>query len=182
LRKKKLQQLKEQQFWSTFFYFNVPKHLTEIPAHIDRVNFRIWDHVEDDHLLLMLSKVKSINMLDLDETDITNEGIKYLTKLEQLKELRLKGIQQIDDDCMEQLNQIKDLELLHLGGTSVTLDGLSKLSDLQKLKVLLLSVPEAEEIKEKMLLLNAMLPHCEFILNYKSYEFDEENNNTQQLQ
>ena len=171
MRKKKLQQLKEQQFWSTFFYLNVPKHLTEIPAHIDRVNFRIWDHVEDDHLLLMLSKVKSINMLDLDETDISIEGIKYLTKLEQLKELRLKGVAAIDNDCMPHLNQLRDLELLHLGGTSVTLNGLTNLINLQKLKVILLSIPPDEVIKEKMYELKTMLPHCEFIINYKSYEF-----------
>ena len=150
--------------------------MDEIPVHIERVNFRIWDHVNDDHLLLMVSKVKSINMLDLDETAITNEGIKHLTRLEQIKELRLKGIAAIDNTCMEYLNKLKDLELLHLGGTAVTLDGLMKLSSLQKLKVMLLSIPMDEEIKEKMLQLKALLPHCEFILNYKSYEFEAEKN------
>ncbi len=146
----------------------------EVPVHIDRVNFRIWDHVEDDYLLMMLSKVKSINMLDLDEAGITIEGIKHLTKLEQLKELRLKGIAAIDDNCMQYLNQLTDLELLHLGGTSVTLHGLTKLSALQKLKVILLSIPPDGVIKEKMQELKTILPHCEFILNYQSYEFNKE--------
>jgi hypothetical protein len=172
LRKQKEEKLKEEKFWSTFFYFNVPKNKTELPAHLQRVNFRLWNHVCDMDLLRMVSRVKSINMLDLDETDITNKGIQHLTQLHQLKELRLKGIKAIDDDCLQYLNTFSELELLHLGGTSVTLDGIKKLSSLKKLKVLLLPFSYGPEIKEKMFQLKTILPTCEFILNYKPYEFD----------
>jgi hypothetical protein len=171
LRKQKEEKLKEENFWSAFFYFNVPKNKIELPAHLHRVNFKLWDHVCDMDLLRIVSKVKSINMLDLDNTDITNRGIQHLTQLHQLKELRLKGIKAIDDDCLQYLNTFSELELLHLEGTSVTLDGMTKLSSLKKLKVLLLSFTANPEIKEKMIQLHTLLPSCEFILNYKPYEF-----------
>jgi len=171
LRKQKEEQLKEEKFWSAFFYFNVPKNKIEIPEHLHRVNFRLWDHVCDRDLLRMVSRVKSINMLDLDETDITNNGIQHLTQLHHLKELRLKRIKAIDDECLQYINNFSDLELLHLGGTSVTPDGIIKLSSLKKLKVLLLSFTDGHEINEKMNQLHKLLPCCEFILNYKPYEF-----------
>jgi len=174
LRKKKQEKLKEEQFWSTFCYFNLPKNRVTIPADLERVNFRIWDYVNDEHLLLMMSRIKSINYLDLDETDITNEGINHLTQLNHIKELRLKGIAAIDDGCMQSLSKLKGLELLHLGGTSVTLNGLTQLGSLQNLRVLLLSLTASEEIREKMLELKKLLPGCEFIFNYKSYLFDPE--------
>ncbi len=172
--KKKQEKLKEEQFWSTFYFFNLPKNKVHIPPDLERVNFRIWNYVNDEHLLLMMSRVKSINYLDLDETDITNEGVKHLTQLHHIKELRLKGIRSVDDDCMQSLNKLKGLELLHLGGTSVTLNGLTQLGSLQNLRVLLLSLTASAEIREKMLALKKLLPGCEFILNYKSYLFDPE--------
>lgn len=174
MRKKKQEKLKEEQFWSTFCYFNLPKNRVHLPADLERVNFRIWDYVNDEHLLLMMSRIKSINYLDLDETDITNKGISHLTQLDHIKELRLKGITAIDDGCMESLSKLKGLELLHLGGTSVTLNGLTQLGSLQKLRVLLLSLTATEEIRIKMLELKKLLPGCEFIFNYKSYLFDPE--------
>lgn len=174
MRKKKQEKLKEEQFWSTFCYFNLPKNRVTIPPDLERVNFRIWDHVNDEHLLMMMSRVKSINYLDLDETNITNEGVKHLTQLHHIKELRLKGITAIDDSGMGSLNKLKGLELLHLGGTSVTLNGLTQLGSLQNLRVLLLSLTASEEVRKKMLELKKLLPGCEFIFNYKSYLFDPE--------
>ena len=172
--KKKQEKLKEDQFWSMFYSFHSPKNRVHTPPDLERVNFRIWDHVNDDHLLMMMSRVRSINFLDLDETDISNEGVNHLTRLEHIKELRLKGIPAINDDCMASLNKITSLELLHLGGTSVTLKGLMQLGCLQNLKVVLLSLTASEAIREQMLELKKLLPGCEFILNYKSYLFDPE--------
>ncbi|MFZ2284024.1 MAG: hypothetical protein WAV86_09125 [Lutibacter sp.] len=63
------------------------------------------------------------------------------------------------------------LELLHLGSTSITIDGILKLNALQSLKRLLFSM---ENIGEKMLQLKSILPHCEFIINNKLYNFDED--------
>ncbi len=174
MRKKKKGKLAETSFWNTFYSINVPKHLDEIPEHITRANFRIWDKVTDEDIKRMVSKIKSIDQLDLDETDITNEAITSLTQLQFIKELRLKGIRKLDNDCIGDLNKLKGLELLHLGSTSITLEGLLNLRPSATLKTILFSDPENKPDAEKMLVLRKLFPNCEFIINHKSYDFGEE--------
>ncbi len=111
-------------------------------------------------------------MLDLNETEITNESIKLITQLEYVKELRAKGIDGLTDDCAEDLNKINGLELLHVKGTNITIDGLLKLKDQLQLKTILFSAADIESIREKMLKLKQMHPHCEFIIDGKTYQTD----------
>ncbi len=175
MRKKKKEKLKHLQFWSTFSYINLKDHTAEIPSHMRRVNFRIWDHVEDEYILMMMEKVRSIDMLDLDETHITIDSIKALTNLQFIKELRLKGINNIDDASIPYINNIKGLELLHVGGTAINLQGLKKLDNLPGLKTLLFSYDDTqEELDEGMKILRGLMPVCEFLVNHKSYDFKDE--------
>jgi hypothetical protein len=169
LRRKKAEKLKIESFWSNFLYFNKLAHLEEITPHLRRVNFRLHG-VNDEGLLLMMNKVKSIDMLDLDETAITNEGIRYLLNLTYLKELRLKGCNEIDEGCLPYLNQMHSLELLHLGSTAITVDGIFQLSSLTNLHTLLLSAPTDNGIQEKVIKLSALHPQCEFIVNHKTID------------
>jgi len=172
MRKKKKEKLTDEMFWGTFYYMNVPKHIDGIPEHIDHVRFRLYDHVDDDHLRRMAQWVKSIGMLDLDETDITNTGIEELIKLDGITELRLKGCGNIDNDAMIYICKIKRLALLHLIGTSITTGGFEKISNLKALKKLLISAdrddPKLEEIYA------SLAPGCEMIVDYKSYPFEDE--------
>lgn len=174
MRKKKKEKQFRESFWAALFSTGKPVNLDEQPTHLEHVRMRLWDRVEDVHLELMVTHIRSINMLDLDETDLTNEGIEHLTRLDLLKELRLKGIRQLDNDCIVHLNKLKGLELLHLRGTSITLDGILKLNNLQGLKELFFSDDEDKPAKEKMLQLREVLPGCEFIINGKSYSFEDE--------
>jgi len=112
-------------------------------------------------------------MLDLNETDITNESIKLLTNLEYVKELRMKQCRNIDNGCIEYLNKLTQLEFLHLKSTATNIDGLLKLNNLPNLKQLMFSEENVESIKEKMLQLKALLPGCEFTVNSKPWHFDE---------
>lgn len=66
------------------------------------------------------------------------------------------------------------LELLHLGSTSITIDGILQLNALQSLKRLLFSMENIENNGEQLLQLKSILPHCEFIINNKLYNFDED--------
>ena len=134
---------------------------------------RLWDTVIDEYLELLAIHVKSIDMLDLDETDITNDGIAYLTQMDFIKELRLKGINEIDNDCISHLNTIKELELLHVRGTSITLDGLLKLNNQPALKHLLFSTDFEKPDETKMLQLRALMPTCTFTIDGKDYDFGE---------
>ena len=168
MRRKKLQRIKEEQFWANFCYFNLPDGVNEIPTSFNRVNFRIYN-VDDKGLLRMVSYVRSIDQLDLDGTDITNEGIGYLTQLEVLKELRLKECNAIDNGCIGFLCEIQSLELLHLGGTGITPDGLEKIGCLKNLKLLLVSASEGDEVFLSKIEA-ALPPECEFLVNHKVYE------------
>ncbi len=167
MRKKNKQKLKEDTFWASFCYFNLPKEQDEIPVHMRRVNFRLGG-VTDEGLELMAGYIKTIEQLDLDEAEISNEGLRHLTQLESIKELRLKGCTGIDNDGLPYLYQIKDLELLHLGSTLVTVNGLKEIGQLKRLKTLLISADEAE--MELLPNLAAQLPKdCELIVNHQTY-------------
>lgn len=168
MRRKKLQRLKEEQFWSNFCYFNLPDGVNEIPTSFKRVSFRLYN-VDDEGLLRMVSYVRAIDQLDLDGTDITNEGIGYLTQLTYLKELRLKECLGINNGCIDFLCKMQSLELLHLGGTGISLDGLESIGCLRNLKLLLVSASDGEE--EFLSKIEAGLaPECEFLVNHKAYE------------
>lgn len=169
MRNKKKQQLIEEQFWSNFAFFNLPKNMDKIPSHIERVNFRIWDHVEDVQIELMVQHVRSINMLDLDETSITNYSIQLLSQLEFIKELRLKGCREIDDVAIPYINNIKRLELLHLGSTSISINGLLHLNANHPLRMLLVSIDNPENHHNDLTTIAQRFPSCELIVNHKEF-------------
>ncbi len=75
MRKKQKLKLVEEEFWRTFYYINIPKHINGIPAQVEHVRFRVYDHVDDGHLARTVEFVTSVGMLGLDETEITNAGI-----------------------------------------------------------------------------------------------------------
>lgn len=133
-------------------------------------DLRPLDDLDDEGLAITLTHVKGINMLDLNETEITNDGIKLLTKLEYIKELRLKSCRNINDGCAEDLNKITSLEFIHLRFTGFTINGVLKLKALTNLKKIIFSAED--DIKNKMLQLKEMLPNCGFIVNSKPYYFE----------
>jgi len=141
-------------------------------SYYDHLDLRLFDDLHDDGFAYIMANVRGINMLDLNETEITNESIRLISILEYVKELRVKGCYQLDDGCINDLNKITSLELLHLKNTSVTIDGLLKLDALTNLKTLLFSADDVEAIKEKMLQLKTMHPACEFVIDGKPYYFN----------
>lgn len=160
---------KELYFWKR--HFNIKNNnLDSIPTEVNRFNFR-HSEVDDEWLLYITSRIKVIHQLDLDETLITDKGIYFLTKLETIKELRLKGCRDISKECLNDLNQIKSLELLHLGGTSIDLDDLYKLSALQSLKLILVSSSDnIAVIKEKVSALKHFFPLCIINVNHQIWD------------
>lgn len=146
----------------------------KIEPYYHHLDFRRIDGLDDEGFAYLIANVKGVDMLDLNESEITNESIRLISTLEYVKELRVKGCHQLDDDCVVDLNKITSLEFLHLKNTSVTIDGILKLNALTNLKELLFSADDVEGIKEKMLLLRAMLPGCEFVVNSKPYYFNED--------
>lgn len=157
---------KEKYFWEKYFGISYTQANNLSPV-IKRINFRDSE-LNDEELFFLVSKVKVIHQLDLDNTCVTDCGVQYLTKLESLKELRLKGCKDITEKCLIDLASLKELELLHLGGTLITLEHAKTLSPLENLKQLLLSsdYPEAM-IKQEALRLRLLFPGCEININHK---------------
>ncbi|MFN4315842.1 MAG: hypothetical protein ACK4E0_16220 [Chitinophagaceae bacterium] len=124
----------------------------------------LWE-LNDDGFAFLMEKVKGVNMLDLNETEITDASISLLTKLEYVKEIRVKGCRQLTDACIDDLNRIRELEFLHVKGTRITIDGLLRLTEQPNLKTLLFSDDHPELIADKIQQLLAMFPECEIALD-----------------
>lgn len=138
-------------------------------AYYDHLDLRGLDDLDDDAFACIMEKVRGVYMLDLNETGITNQGIKLLTRLEYVKEIRAKGCRLLDDNCITDLDTITSLEFLHVRYTGITIDGLLQLKSLTNLKTLMFSAGDVEAIKEKLLQLKAMLPQCELVIDAKPY-------------
>lgn len=163
---------KREKYWKRKFN-NLGDRVEPYYHHFD---LRPFDHLDDEGFAYLTTNLKGVYMLDLNETEITNNSIKLLTRFEYVTELRAKGIAGLTDACAGDLNQIKGLEFLHVKNTGITIDGLLKLKDQHQLKTLLFSADDVEAIKEKMLQLRSMHPHCEFIIDGKTYYFEEQDN------
>lgn len=96
-----------------------------------------------DKHLETIGQIYSLELLDLDSTEITNNGLKFLENLKQLKELRLKDNPQLTDDSITYISNIELLELIHIENTSITIDGLKTLLNRKKLKEVILDSDES---------------------------------------
>jgi hypothetical protein len=167
IKKDRNQQKKEKELKRR--YGRLAESMEPYYHHLD---LRPLTELDDDSFAYLMVNVKGVNMLDLNETAITNESIKLLTGLEYVKELRVKGCASLDNDCIEDIAKLKELQLLHIKGTGITIDGLLQLHDLPELKELLFSDENAADIKDKMLQLRDQLPGCSFVINAKPYYFE----------
>lgn len=134
-----------------------------------QLDFRMLDDFGDEEFAYVMPKVKGVNMLDLNENEIGNASIELISKLEYVKELRIKGCRAVNNDAIPFINKISGLEYLHAKGTGITLDGLLKLAPSDIFRELLFSHEGGEDITGKMLQLKRLLPNCEFVIDGKPY-------------
>lgn len=153
---------KELNFWKR--YFNIHS-IAAIPQEMDK--YTGIDSDEDDQFFLYLtSRVPVIHSIDLRCTFITDEGVKYISKLKELKELSLRNHNKITKESLPFLNQLTDLKYLDLSKTEITLADVPALSNLQNLKELHISAEETKEyIVKKISNLKQVLPHCFISVN-----------------
>jgi hypothetical protein len=53
-----------------------------IEPYYHHLSFQMFDDFDDDAFAYIIAKVKGVNMLDLNETEISNNSIRMLTRLE----------------------------------------------------------------------------------------------------
>lgn len=144
----------------------------KIEPYYHHLDLRPFDNLDDDGFAYLIDGVKGVDMLDLNELEITNKSIALLSRLEYIKELRAKGCHKLDNGCITDLNKITSLEFLHLRFTAINIDGLLQLNNLINLKTLMFSADDVPAIKYKLLQLKGILPQCEFVIDGKTYYFN----------
>lgn len=166
----------EKTFWWHFCQINDSKDIpTEVSvvAGVDDLDF-------NDHYFAMLTdKVKTIHSVYLKETAITDEGVKHISKLQQLKSLTLMKHPKITKASLLYLNQLTELEYLDIWRTEIILEDLTSLDQLKNLKKVHISslregdgsFPEleSEQILEQLIVLKNLFPDCTFYVDHKEY-------------
>ena len=111
-------------------------------AHVQTVSFLVpfmggptSDNITDE-LLVHLRSLPRLEVLILEDCDrLTDAGLRHLTGLRRLQELRLSRTK-ITDEGLDSLSSMRQLKSLHLEETALTDDGLAKLAHLQQLEEL----------------------------------------------
>lgn len=117
----------------------------------------------NDEGLAHVSNCINIEDLDLQDTEITNNGIKYLKNLKFLKYLRLKDNLQLTDECVPYLTELENLLNLQIQETSITEDGLKKLTALRYMENIIIQVQNNNYTFEGLLKISSKLPDCEIL-------------------
>ncbi len=128
---------------------------------LKHLNIAISD-VLDKHLKI-IGQLGTLEMLDLDSTEITDRGIKHLQELTLLEDLRLKDNPQLTDKCVEFLLHIKQLKSVHLGNTSITITGLKKLICKKELRLIILG-SDFKNFKNDLLEISVLNPKVEILV------------------
>ena len=134
-------------------------------AYYHHLDFRPLFDLEDEGFAFLMQKVKGVDMLDLNETKISNKSIELIAQLEYVKELRVKGCKNLDNDCISFIGKINNLEFLHVKGTGITIEGLLQLSGLPKLNTILFSSDDTATIQDEITQLKQNFPYCELVMN-----------------
>jgi hypothetical protein len=95
----------------------------------------LYDIRGTDSWLEQAASLVSLESLALDQTDVSDAGIKQVSTLPRLKSLRVQG-GQITDKAVEYLAAAVALESLELCNTTVTDHGIRSLARLPRLRVL----------------------------------------------
>jgi hypothetical protein len=104
-----------------------------------------------------------LESLNLQETEITDKGIKSLQKLDYLMHLRLKGNPQLTDTCVPDLLKLRFLQSLHIQETSITQNGLEMLIELKLLQEIVIDVWKNNYTFEGLHNLSAAIPDCHIL-------------------
>ena len=124
----------------------------------------VGDKVDDSTLSQLAPADQQVFALNLAKTKITDDGLKVLEPLKNLRRLHLENTK-IGDAGLAHLKDLTNLEYLNLYGTQVTDSGLSQLEGLKNLKAIYLwqtkVTPAGVENLKKA------LPKCEINIGWE---------------
>ena len=131
---------REKYFWER--NFNI-KSLAAIPEEIDGIRGIDSEH-DDEFFFFFTSRINRVESIHLRCTNVTDEGVKYISHLKNLKQLTLKDHSDITKACLPDLNKLGDLEYLDLSKNNIFPEDFYVLTNLKKLQQLLISTDKTE--------------------------------------
>ncbi|MFB9240607.1 hypothetical protein IV454_25580 [Massilia antarctica] len=118
----------------------------------------------DDIGLRHVCNVASIEDLNLQWTEISDQGLRCLAKLPRLASLRLKENDQLTNECVEHLTKLDNLVDLQIHGTSIDQQGLKQLGCMKNLKRLCIDSDNCGESIETVKALSLQIPDCAILV------------------
>jgi hypothetical protein len=166
----------EKTFW---WHFCQIKDSKDIPTEVSVVAGVDDPDYNDKYLTMLTDKVKIVHSIYLKETAVTDEGVKYISEIQQLKSLTLMKHPGITKASVIYLNRLTDLEYLDIWRTGIILEDLTALDQLKNLKKVFVSslveidgsFPELEreQILEHLIVLEYLFPDCTFYVDNKEF-------------
>lgn len=159
---------KEKHFWRSFLNTS---NLADIPSEMSGFK-AIDDEVDDQFLFYLTSRIPTIYRIYLKFTNVTDEGVKHISIIQNLEHLTLREHKNITNKSIPFLNKLVDLEYLDVLKTEIQLEDLPGLFQLQKLKELYVSSEnlDKEYLLEHVVTMKEILPNCILYINYVSFE------------
>ena len=105
-----------------------------------------------------VAKMQNLKTLALTNTKITNAGLKEVAKLQNLESLYLKSTQ-ITDEGLKEVAKLQKLTRMDLSGTQITDEGLRDVAKLQNLTIIDLRATQVT--KAGVAQLKQALPNCQ---------------------
>jgi hypothetical protein len=147
----------EKKVWQK--HYRIEK-LKDIPT--EMLGFSCIEGDADDELMFCFAKRVSIPEMYLKCTDVTDEGVKHISKIHNLKELTLADHINVTKASIPYFNEMQHLESLNIINSEITLSDLCENLNNQNLKTVCVSSKDNEEnIAEKGFLLKERMPKCD---------------------
>jgi hypothetical protein len=136
---------------------------------MSHLNFNYSDFTDKD--LEKLERKSSVTSLDIQGTDLTDDGLAHLVPMTSLSELRLKDNPQLTDGCIPHLSKLSYLSSIHIENTAISVVGLRNLLENVGVDQIILG-SEFNESIEKLLALSALYPTTEILFKGRGIIFN----------
>jgi hypothetical protein len=139
------------------------KELSKLSAFTNLKSASLCGSGLDDVGLIYVSQVTTLENLDLQDTRISNQGLRVLESLPRLRILRLKGNPQLSNDGVPHLLRLKSLVDLQVHETSIDQYGLKQLAVMDNLRDICVEVWNNNYSFEMLLELSSRMPQCRIL-------------------
>lgn len=152
----------EKKFWQRHFRIDKAEN---IPSKLNI--FKEVDSDCDDEFFYFLSlRITSIAEIHLKESQITDQGVKYISIFKGLTTLYLRKHDEVTKASIPYFNQMMNLKSLNITKTKITLSDLCENLNNQNLREIFLSSEDTEEnILEKGFIMKERMPECNIYLD-----------------